>query len=81
MATKAQHYTRYAPIPGFLRVLREEAGLTQRDFGTILHRPQSWVYKSETGNRRVDIAEFHDWCRACKIPFAKATFRLERILG
>ena len=38
--------------------MREEAGLTQRDLGKCLKKPQSWVYNCETANRRVDLAEF-----------------------
>lgn len=78
MGTKAQHEKRYAGVPPFLRQLREEAGLTQRQIGQILQRPQSWVYGCETGNRRVDVAEFCDWCRACKTEPSNALRRLER---
>jgi transcriptional regulator with XRE-family HTH domain len=65
MATKAQHDPRYEPVPPLLRALREEAGLTQRDLGDRLGKPQSWVYNCETANRRVDVAEFVAWARAC----------------
>jgi transcriptional regulator with XRE-family HTH domain len=78
MATKAQHHKRYAGIPAFLRRLREEAGLTQRQIGAILGHPQAWVYSCETGNRRVDVAEFCDWCMACNVPPTNALRRLER---
>jgi hypothetical protein len=47
--------------------MREDAGLTQRQVGEKLGRPQSWVYNCETGNRRVDVAEFCDWCFACGV--------------
>ena len=30
-------------------------------------KPHSWVYNCETGNRRVDLAEFVAWCRACHV--------------
>ena len=78
MGTKSQHLSRYEAVPGFLRQLREQADLTQRQIGEILGRPQSWVYNCETGNRRVDVAEFCDWCRACNIPPANAIRRLDR---
>jgi transcriptional regulator with XRE-family HTH domain len=65
MATKAQHADPYRPLPPFLRGLREAAGLTQRELGGRLGRPQSWVYNCETGNRRVDLTEFVAWARAC----------------
>lgn len=34
---------------------------------TARSRPQSWVHNGETGNRRVDIAEFCRWCQACNV--------------
>ena len=77
MPTKAQHQTAYKTIPSFLRRLREEAAMTQRDIGVKLKRPQSWVYNCETGNRRVDVAEFCSWCRACGVVPANALRRLE----
>ena len=76
MPTKAQHSARYAAIPGFLRRARETARLTQRQIGRKLKRPQSWVYNCESGNRRVDVVEFCDWCRACDIAPADAIRRL-----
>ena len=65
MATKAQHAPPYERLPGFLRALREEAGLTQRELGKRLKKPQSWIYNCETANRRVDVTEFVAWARAC----------------
>lgn len=67
MATKSQHAAAYRRLPAFLRMLREEAGLTQRGMGQRLRKPQSYVYNSETGNRRVDVSEFVVWANACRI--------------
>ncbi len=78
MATKSQHSAAYRRLPPFLRALREEAGLTQRELGKRLKKPQSWVYNCESGNRRVDVAEFVAWARACGID-AKDAFA--RFLG
>ncbi len=75
MPTKPQHARRYENLPKLLRTIREEAGLTQRAIGARLRRPQSWVYNCETGNRRVDLAEFCDWCKACKVDPAAAIRR------
>jgi transcriptional regulator with XRE-family HTH domain len=55
--------------------MREEAGLTQRDLGERLKKPQSWVYNCETGNRRVDLTEFIAWARACKLEPTEALTR------
>ena len=67
MATKTQHAAQYRPLPGFLRTLREDGGLTQRELGKRLRKPQSWVQNCETADRRVDVAEFIAWARACGI--------------
>ena len=64
---KAQHAPAYRRLPALLRRLREDAGLTQRDLGAKLGRPQSWVYNCETGNRRVDVTEFAAWCCGCGV--------------
>lgn len=67
MATKSQHSLMYRALPGFLREMREKAGLTQRELGKRLNKPQSWVYNCETANRRMDITEFITWARACEM--------------
>ena len=67
MLTKAQHDRLYRRLPPLLRKMREEAGLTQRDLGALLKKPQSWVYNCETANRRVDVTEFISWCEACEV--------------
>ena len=66
----------YRVLPGFLKDLREQAGLTQRQLGQILNKPQSWVYNCETANRRVDVTEFISWANACEIDPRKAFSRL-----
>ncbi len=79
MATKSQHGPKYGPLPGFLRALREEAGLTQRELGKRMKKPQSWVYNCETANRRVDVTEFIEWAKCCDIDPGQAFVRfLER---
>jgi len=62
---KAQHSTSYLLLPPQLKSLRENAGLTQRELGKRLRKPQSWIYNCETANRRVDVTELILWCRAC----------------
>lgn len=78
MPTAAQHDRRYERLKRLLRQIREEAGLSQRALGDLLDQPQSWIHNSETGNRRVDIAEFCRWCQACGVDPLKA---LSRYLG
>src|SRR5947199_5569207 len=73
MATKSQHAPAYEPLPVFLRALRDAAGLTQRELGEKLGKPQSWVHNCEVANRRVDVTEFVAWAAACGVD-PKAAF-------
>ena len=81
MATKSQHNMKYRVLPVFLRNMREKAGLTQREIGKRLKKPQSYVYNCETANRRVDITEFIAWAEACGINPKKAFAALLKELG
>ena len=76
MSTKPQHRRRYRALPALLRRFREEAGLTQRELGTRLRKPQSWIYNCETANRRVDVTEFIDWTKGCGVDPQRAFARL-----
>lgn len=75
MSTKSQHAREYRPVPIFMRRLREEAGLTQRQLGDKMKKPQSWIYNCETANRRVDLTEFIRWAVCCGVDPAKAFAR------
>lgn len=55
----------------FLKRLREArtlAGMTQRNVATKLKRPQSFVSKCETGERKVDVVELTDFVRLYNQP-------------
>ena len=77
---KAQQNIFYRKLPSFLRQMRENKGLTQRELGKIINKPQSYIYNCETGNRRVDITEFVLWAKACGInPKAAFTKMLKEL--
>ncbi len=75
---KSQHVIGYRVVLKLLREMREEAGLTQRQMAEKVRKPQPWVHKSETGERRLDIHEFLIWCKACDVD-AEVAFR--RFIG
>lgn len=79
MPSKAQHHGAYRPVAQLLRTFREEAHLTQRELGLRLGRPQSWVYNCETRNRRVDLAEFCQWCVGCGVEPVTAVKRFLKL--
>ena len=45
--------------------MRLRAGLTQEDLAERLGKPQSFVAKVETQERRLDLIEFVKWMAAC----------------
>ncbi len=74
---KAQHTAAYRSLPKILRVMRESVGLTQRQLGRKMRKPQSWVHNCESANRRVDPVELILWCRACGVKPIVALTELE----
>lgn len=77
----AQQDPGYQPVPGFLRKLRDEAGLSQRALGDRMQKPQSWIQNCEKGTRRVDIREFIAWATACEVGPKVAMNRLLTLMG
>lgn len=67
MPVRALHHRDYRMIPALLREFRETAGLTQRQLADALKVAQQTVHASESGSRRVDIAEFCRWVEACNL--------------
>ncbi len=67
---------RYQLFLGRLREARDLAGLTQRDVAKKLKRPQSFVSKCESGERKVDVVELCDFVR---IYGQKANFLLPEL--
>ena len=49
-----------------LRNARTEAGLTQTNLAERIGKPQSYVAKVETHERRLDVVEFATWMEACE---------------
>ncbi len=62
-----------------LRELRlSEADLTQTALSKILGRPQSYVSKYETGERKLDYIEINEICDALGITMQKFTRLYEK---
>ena len=64
-----------------LRQLRSDAGLTQAQLAARLQRDQTFVSKYESGERRLDILELREVCRATETDFAQFIRRLDKDLG
>ena len=72
MPTKRNQALIYKKVPIFLRERRKKAGLTQRQLADRIRQSQWWVARSETGSRRIDVAEFIEFCIGCKVDPAEA---------
>lgn len=77
MSTKPNHARIYRKVPGFLKHIREQAGLTQRQLAKKIGQSQWWIARSELGERRLDVAEFIAICRGCDLDPTQAIQQLE----
>ena len=64
----ATYRHRYARFLGRLKQARVEAELTQVEVAKKLKRPQSFVSKIESGERRVDAVELSELARVYRRP-------------
>lgn len=60
-----------------LRQLRVDAELRQVDLAKRLRRPQSFVSKYETGERRLDLIELREVCAALGVPILEFVKQFE----
>jgi transcriptional regulator with XRE-family HTH domain len=58
---------RYAEVVALLRQQRHRSGLSQFELAQRLGRPQSYISKIETCERRIDIVEMLEICQAIGI--------------
>ena len=61
---RSPHKVAYKLFRAMLTELRREKGLTQEALAGLLGVPQSYVSKCELGERRVDLLETFEICRA-----------------
>lgn len=64
-----------------LRQVRTDGALRQEDVADKLSKPQSFVSKYESGERRLDILELIEVCGALNIRPIEFVRRLERALA
>lgn len=62
------HAPAYRVFLDRLRAGRERAGLRQADVARRLRKPQSYVSKCESGERRVDVVELAAFARLYGLP-------------
>ncbi len=62
--TRSVFGARYARLRELLVDARRKSGLTQVDVAASLRRPQSFVSKVESGERRLDVVELIQYAEA-----------------
>lgn len=70
----------YLVLRDALREMRKQANMTQTQLAALLHKPQSYVSKIESGERKLDILEMRSYCRACGINWLDFLAALEQKL-
>jgi transcriptional regulator with XRE-family HTH domain len=63
---RSVHSDDYQRLLTLLIDTRRLAGVTQTSLAQTLRKPQSFVSKVETGERRLDVIEFCQWVSALK---------------
>ena len=61
-----------------LREVRQQGDLTQLQLAEILGKPQSYVSKYETGERRLDLPEIEIICQAVDVDLADFVRRFQQ---
>jgi len=74
---KSLFTTEQRRLQRLLRQIRLGAGLRQADLSELLRRPQSFVSKYESGERRLDLLELRQICKAVGISLADFVRRFE----
>lgn len=67
---------RYSQLQRALTEVRQGNGLTQQEVASRVGKPQSFVSKYESGERRLDVVEWLDVCAALRVEPASIIQRL-----
>lgn len=71
-------FDRYERLAQLLRDFRASAALTQTEVATALGKPQSYVSKYESGERRLDLVELAEICPVLGITLTDFAQAFER---
>ena len=68
-------------LPSLLISLRMDLGMRQVDLAEKLGRPQSFVSKYESGERRLDVLELNEICKALHVSLSEVVIRIDQELN
>lgn len=75
------HSNEHSWLREFFLNRRHELGLTQRAFGEKLGVVHSFIGKVETGDRRLDIFEFIEYCKGLELDPVVVLQEIEKRFG
>ena len=75
---RSVHSARYKEFLRRLKAARLAAGLTQAEAARALGRPQSFLSKCESGERRLDVIELEELARVYRKPLTWFLTREDR---
>lgn len=71
----------YLIVTELLYRLRINSGITQQELAAKLNSPQSYISKIETGERRIDLIEMREICKALDSNLVEFATMLEKELN
>lgn len=74
---KSPSTLRYQELLKWLKHERIEQGLTMRELGALIDKPFQFVSKVETGNRKLDVYEYMQYCKALGVDYREGLKLLE----
>jgi len=77
---KKDNLRQNAILGELLRAIRKEQGLRQTEVSSRLKKPQSYVSKYESGEKRLDLTELKCIADAMGVPLNEIVSRFENIL-
>ena len=69
--TKSIQSKKYKNLLKLLTIVRKQSGLTQIEIAKRLNKPQSYISKYESGERRIDLIKLEEICEALNVNLLK----------
>ena len=64
---KSTSSAKYQQLLKWLKEERQESELSMRDVAALIDEPHQFIAKIESGERRLDVYEYVQYCRALEI--------------
>ena len=64
---KAIASNKYVDLITWLKEAREKQNLTMRDVAELINKPHQFINKIESGERKLDVYEFVQYCKALEL--------------